>query len=893
MLLAAGSRLGPYEIVSALGAGGMGEVYRAKDTRLDRTVAIKILSPNLPADPELRQRFHREARAIAALSHPHICAIFDMGQEAGRDFLVLEHLEGETLAHRLTRGALPLNRLVPIAVQMADALDRAHRQGIIHRDLKPANVFLTKSGVKLLDFGLAKLRHRTGKGGSASLHEDAEASGGLPVAPPTQPAGLTAVGTVMGTLSYMAPEQVEGMPVDARTDIFAFGAVLYEMATGRKAFQGDSPARTVRAILTSDPPRLLEVQPLLPFMLERVVTACLAKNPDDRWQTAQDLLRPLQWISEKDVVPALPKSSSRRWVKILGAAALLLGVTTLASIFLVGHGQPARADAVHRLTLFPPKGTTLVPGQVPVISPDGRRVALVVSETSGPSVLYVRALDVSEARVVSGTQLATSPFWSPDSRSIGFFAEGKLKTVALGDTAPRVICDAPFARGGSWSRDGVILFTRFNNDRISRVPADGGVPAPVTSIELASENGHWWPQFLPDGRHFLYYVGSGRLDVRGVYVGALDGSKRRLLATAAHAVFAPPGFLVFSDAGALVAQPFDTTRLELTGTPFVIAEQVAAPFVTREPFSVSETGVLVMQTGIGERQLAWYDRSGTEQGILGTPGPYMSMSLSPDGGRVLVTRVDQQLRSEDIWRIDVARGIPTRLTSDPGNEGHPVWSFDAVDVIFASNRGGVPALWRKVARSGAPEERLLETGHPIFPGSRSSDDQWQLFGGPSERGDFDIGALRLDGTGKVVPVLDTTFDERDPNLSWDGRWLAYMSTEAGQVDVFVTRFPDPGERVRVSAGGGYQPAWRADGRELFYIANDGKLMSVTMTGGDTLEIGRPQALFQTKLDVVNLPFFWRYDAMGTGQRFLILDPSSDRASDAVTVVLNWPALMNR
>ena len=608
MAVIPGTRLGPYEILSLIGTGGMGEVFRAHDTRLNRVVAIKVLSAELRDTPDRRQRFQREARAIAALSHQNICAIFDVGEDHGLDFLVLEYLEGETLARALSRGALPIEQLLHVAVQMAEALDAAHRAGIVHRDLKPANVFLTRSGAKLLDFGLAKLQRPS---------EEAAPSGGQ--LPPTRTAKLTHPGSVMGTPSYMAPGQVAGMDADARTDIFAFGAVLYEMATGRKAFDRGSPTATVAAILAEEPRSLLASHPALPPMLERVITACLAKAPDDRWQTARDLLRGLHWARDGDAMVMPPRAKRQRGLWLIAAAAMV-GTVLLTGWQLVQNRRPIVDPAIHRLTVLPPDGATLVPGQVPLISPDGQRIVLNVSEPSGRSALYLRALASSEAQIVPGTALAIWPFWSPDSQSIGFFADGKLKTIRLGDTTPRVITDAPLPRGGSWSRDGVILFTKFNNDRIFRIAAAGGEVTAVTTIDRSNESAHWWPQFLPDGQHFLYYVSSSaRPDVRGLYLAGLDGTRRRVAETTSTGVFAPPGFLLFPQSGSLVAQSFEVTRGELVGTPVVVAEQLAPIFVSNAPFSISDTGVLVLLAGAGDRQLAWRSRSGAEE-MLGDPG---------------------------------------------------------------------------------------------------------------------------------------------------------------------------------------------------------------------------------------------------------------------------------
>jgi Tol biopolymer transport system component len=625
-------------------------------------------------------------------------------------------------------------------------------------------------------------------------------------------------------------------------------------------------------------------------MLERVTGACLSNAPHDRWQTARDLPRTLQGTGERDANSVAPHPRPRRTIWLAAAAAVV--ATIFAGWLTAQIRQPAPNLAIHRLTVLPPEGATLVPGQVPLISPDGQRIVLNVSAASGSNALYARTLDSAEAQIVPGTHEAIWPFWSPDSQSIGFFAEGKLKTIRLGELTPRVITDAPMPRGGSWSRDGVILFTKFNNDRIYRVAAAGGAVTAVTTIDRRSENAHWWPQFLPDGQRFLYFVSSsGRSDIGGVYLANLDGSRRRILEAASNGVFVQPGFLIFRQSGSLVAQPFDTTSGTLSGTPVVVAERLAAAFASREPLSLSDTGALVLLSGAGDRQLAWYTRSGVEE-IVGPPGPYASAAVSKRG-QVVFTRNDQILNTDDLWLLDMQRAIPTRVTSHPANDNFPMWLPTAEAIVFSSTRSGSPSLWRKTVANSAPETALFQFDRPIYPGSQSPDGLWQLFTGPSNNGDFDIGAVRLDDSRALLWPLDSEFDERRPILSPDGKWLAYSSAQSGRPEVFITEFPGPGEKIPISNGGGYEPKWRADGRELFYIAKDGQLMSVAIAPGPALEVGRSQALFPTKLDVVNLPFFWRYDVTPDGQRFLMIQPSHDRASAAATVVLNWPALLPR
>jgi eukaryotic-like serine/threonine-protein kinase len=576
MSVAVGTRLGPYEILAPLGAGGMGEVYRARDTRLDRTVAVKVLPAPLSADSELRLRFEREARAVSRLNHPHICTLHDVGHHQAIDFLVMEYLEGETLADRLKKGAIPLNQLLQYAIEIADALVHAHRAGLLHRDLKPANIMLTKTGAKLLDFGLAKVQLLPA-GNALSL-----ATGSDP---------LTHRGAILGTVQYMAPELLDGREADARSDIFAFGAVLYEMVTGHKAFDGDSAPRVMAAILTIHPPQISTLQPSAPPALERVITRCLTKDPDERWQSAYDLKAELQWIAEGAAQPGAAIALSKRGPRMReGLAWVAAAVGILAAIVLAALNSSTTRDAPMLLRLSVPRPP--IPGSnfVTAISPDGRSIVYAVDDDVHPGQLWIRRLGSLAMHPLPATEGATSPFWSPDSRFVGFFADGKLKTIEIGTSSdygrPHTLCDAPTGRGGAWNRDGVIVFVPNLEDAIYRVPAAGGRVSPVTTLNRdRQETSHRWPDFLPDGRHFLYWVRSADEQNQGIYIGSLDARSesqhdQRLLGTPNNALYAAPGYLLFERDRMLMAQAFDPGRLQLLGEPQRIADDVAARGLT-------------------------------------------------------------------------------------------------------------------------------------------------------------------------------------------------------------------------------------------------------------------------------------------------------------------------
>jgi Tol biopolymer transport system component len=919
LALTHGTRLGPYEILSALGAGGMGEVYKARDTRLDRLVAIKILPEALAADPQFRERFDREARAISQLTHPHICTLYDVGREPLRrpgldtregdgpsasgvglhpiDFLVMELLDGETLADRLKKGALPLDQALTIAIAIASALDHAHRAAIVHRDLKPGNVMLTKAGAKLLDFGLAKSRAPVVAGSSLSML-------------PTSPANLTAQGTILGTFQYMAPEQLEGQDADARTDIFAFGVVVYEMLTGHKAFEGKTQASLIGAIMHATPPPIAAIQPLAPAALNRIVTTCLAKDPDERWQAASDVMRELKWIAESASqataatattvsAVAVPDVSRRRPVGVAWAA--VVGLVILV-VLLIGAMIPAvlyfrRAAPdrnITRLELATP--ATSDPVSM-ALSPDGRQIAFVAAGEGGPR-LWVRRFDQAVATALPGTDGAAYPFWAPDGRAIGFFAAGKLKRVDLSGGAPQVLADAGAGRGGAWSADGVILFSPTASSGLLRMPAKGGMPAAVTEPK-SGENSHRWPQFLPDGHHFLFRMAVGRLQTRGTYVGSLEGgTPTRVLEDDAAAVFAPPDLLLVVRQGVLMAVRFDPARAVVSGDPVPVAQNVGTDTtIERGAFTVSATGVLAHRPGGSQRrQLVWVDRAGHTLGTVGGPddGAPSNPSLAPDGQRAAVARVVQG--NGDIWLLD-ARGVLGRFTFDTSLDTTPVWSPDGRRLVFRSNRNGVADLFEKAANGAADEQPLLVTPENKAPQDFSPDGRTLLYTTLNAKTGVDLWAVPLDGDKKPFPVLQSAFDEMDAQFSPDGRWIAYESNQSGQSEIFVRPFPESRGQWQVSTAGGAQPRWRADGKELFYVTRDGHMMATpiaTAPDGLALVPGAAATLFALRLASGTNVTVGSYGgrpqyAVARDGRFLVDIAADTEATPPIAIVLNWDA----
>ncbi len=874
MTLAAGSRLGPYEILAQLGAGGMGEVYRAKDTRLERTVAIKVLPQRLSSSPEVRQRFEREAKTISQLSHPHICALYDVGREGETEYLVMEYLEGETLSERLAKGPLPLEQTLRYGVEIADALDKAHRQGIVHRDLKPGNVMLTKSGVKLLDFGLAK----------ALPAGKAEALTSLP----TQQ-GLTAEGTILGTFQYMAPEQLEAKDADARTDIFAFGCVLYEMATGKKAFSATSQASLITAIMSSDPAPISSVQPMTPPALDRVVKTCLAKDPEERWQSAHDIAGELKWIAQGSEAgaPAAVVSRRKNRERLAWGIAVLLLVGLVAAVAVLLRRAPRPLEPV-RFEILPPPRAVFNNLDGPVtVSPDGRQIVFAVRDETGNSFLWVRSLASLESHRLDNTEDGYDPTWSPDGRSIAFGSPpGKLLRIPASGGPVQVICDMIDGRGQTWNREDVILLTTNGGaSPILRVPAGGGTPVPVTTLDKSrNETGHWRPRFLPDGRHFLFLIRSSEPQNAGMAVGSLDSKEIvRLPGIETAASWSPPGLLLFIRDRTLLAQRFELSNLRLSRDSFAVASNVEYAQTWGAPaFSTSDNGTLTYQSGgRAIRRLAWFDRSGKELGALGDPGEYrQDPHISPDGRRVVAMRVDPESRSADLWVFDVARGVGSRLTFSPALEEYPVWSPDSQSIVYDSNPEGVGDIYKRSASGGGSDELLWKSPRWKNPEDWSRDGKYVLVRVLDPKTRVDLWLLPTFGEKKPTPLLVTPFSESEGRLSPDGKWFAYRSDESGRKEVYVQPFPPTGAKWQVSVGGGETPRWRADGKELFYVAPDYMRKAVEIKAAPGFEAGVPKDLFKT-------PNSWGSDVSPDGQRFLVNMPAGDMPPSPITVVLNW------
>ena len=878
----------------------MGEVYKARDTRLDRTVAIKVLLSEVAGDSDCRARFEREARAVAALDHPHICGIYDVGSVDGTHYLVMPHLEGQTLAARLEKGPLPLDQVLKIAVQIADALDKAHRQGIIHRDLKPANIMLTKTGSKLLDFGLAKLRS---KAVPISMSGMTRMATSMPD---------TAQGTILGTVQYMAPEQVEGKEADARSDIWAFGVVVYEMVTRVRPFSGQTAASIIGSILRDDPPNVSTRQPVAPSALDQLVNVCLAKDPEDRWQSMWDVKRQLEWIFERDSAKAsqlkLPK---KRSLVAIAAPVVVAGFVGAVGMWLVQLWRPGSVEMPGRpivFTIDPPPGLSLAgpaaSTSVPqlAISPDGRHVAFVAADSQGRSNLWVRTLDDPQSRPLAGTEGAIDPFWSPDSRRIGFLSQGILKLTDVGTAgSPQTISKALVdSRGGAWNTDGTILFYAARPAALSRVAATGG---PVTEISLGDAIGMArWPEFLPDGEHLLFQARDADLDRRGIYVRSLSGNEsgsRRLIGSDWTAHYGS-GYLLFLDGSTLMAQPFDAMRRELGGTSAVVVRGVGGSSTAYGAFSVSSTGVLAYTGGLStQSELRWVERSGGTGDLVAPKGDYVDLSLSPDQSRVAYSRVDPQSQAPDVWILDLARGTSTRITSERLVDASPIWSPGGDQIIFRSNRTSTIGveLYLTTSSPGGTTRRIfgLEDAGPntpsnVIPCYWSPGGQVVFYQATLNAG-YGIWTSSVEQKNPKA-ILDTQYNELHAAISPDGRWMAHASDQSGRYEIYVQDFPGGARRTLVSTNGGMQPQWRGDGRELYYIQADGSLMQVAVRTGERFDASAPTALFKTAIPTMLNPYRMDYVPAADGQRFLMKVPVKE-TPPAITVVLNWPALLNR
>ncbi len=906
-----GARLGPYEIVAAIGAGGMGEVYRARDTQLNRNVAIKILPELFALDAERLARFTREAQTLAALNHPNIAQIYgrvDLPADAGSHTstlhtgaLVMELVDGDDLSVLIERGPMPVSDALPIARQIADALDAAHEKGIVHRDLKPANIKVRHDGtVKILDFGLAKAMDPAGTSSADAMQS------------PTLTARATQMGMIIGTAAYMAPEQAKGKAVDKRADIWAFGVVLYEMLTGRRAFAGDDISEVLAAVLRHE----IDWTPLpadSPPRLRRLLERCLDRDPKTRLRDIGEARVELAKIEAgaPDTVSVAPGAPRRRaWREMLAwgiAAAAVAGA--IAFGYFRSTAVVTENLEVVRLPFVPPPNVEPAELGSTLVSPDGQKLLFSARSPDGRRLLWVRPLDANEARPLPDTEDAIEPFWSPDSRSVAFGAQGKLKRVDLAGGQAQTLTDAARLVGGAWSPSGVIVFSPDYRSPLFRVAATGGERVPATQLDQArGDFDHRYPSFLPDGRHYLYFAGRNQ-GGPAVLLGAVDSkdlkSIKELIRDSAPAVYVRPGWLLYVRNGALVAHAFDSDRLELTGDPVPAAAGSTTPRVAGGLVSASDNGVLVIQNGQAyDYQLTWFDRSGKP---VGTVGPVMAVMgpqfprISPDGKRVLVQRFNEQSRNSDLWIGDLARGAFDRFTSHPALEQLSLWSTDGRSVICSTVRNGIGGIYQLPLAGG--DERLMLKG-TVFAGGLSPDGKLLFYYQRGERTRSDIWVLPLarqqssSGGGQPSPVLNSEFEELQPQVSPNGRWLAYVSDVTGVSEIYVrplTTDGKVGEAVRVSSSGGLQPRWAGNGRELTFLTvprgfSAARMMAVPVNPNDaTFEFGSPSTLFTVRM----LPFPQStsrdYDVSPDGQRFLIGSVVNEARTTPVTIVLNWAA----
>jgi Tol biopolymer transport system component/predicted Ser/Thr protein kinase len=881
--LTIGAQLGPYKILAPLGAGGMGRVYRGLDTRLGRAVAIKI------ANQQFSERFEREARAISALNHPNICTLYDVGP----NYLVMELVEGETLAARLLKGALPFDLVLGDGVQIAGALAAAHARGIVHRDLKPANIMITKSGIKVLDFGLAKIAR--------------------PANVPNASEPLTAENAVMGTLGYMAPEQVEGKECDARTDLFALGLILAEMATGKRVITGDSQAALMAAVMNFQPAPIAGVPPQFSHVVER----CLERDPEQRWQTASDVQRELEWVAKSQPTMSAGKPDGSRPARRIWALAIaLVALLALIAVWLgFAHfraSPPAAAELARFEITLPDKVNFSAVGTF-AVSPDGRRLVFAAVGADSIEHLWLRALDSAESQLLQGTENPGTVVWSPDSRLVAFASGSKLKKIDVSGGPPETISDlSQEVIGGSWNRDGVIIFG--GHDGIRRVSEAGGGASTVIRTDPARESLSY-PTFLPDGKHFVYFRNAAGQNAGEVWLGSLDAkpdqqAPKQLLRADFSAAYAPSsdpraGYILFMRQDTLLAQAFDLRKLELTGTPIRVAAPVATnPGNLGSLFSASRTGTLIYRVGGRlDRQLTWFNRQGNALGAIGEPGYDLILSLSPDGTRAAVSELDVQTLNTNIWLVDLSRGTKTRFTIGSEHDNFPVWSADGNRIIFRSIRGAGMSFYER-SYSGAGSEELLLTlnGPSGFPVDWSRDGRFLLFGVNDPKTSFDLWTLPLDGSRKPVPFLRTEFTETGGQFSPDGRWIAYYSNESGRGELYVQPF-DPAKgspgagKWMVSKGGALSGHWRRGGKELLYLSPDATVMKVDISVTPAFHAGPPERLFQLPLafqqarSLFNLGYL--VDVTEDGNRFLVAMPMNQPPRPVFNVVLNWPAVLKQ
>jgi serine/threonine protein kinase/Tol biopolymer transport system component len=876
-MLSAGQRLGSYEVLAPLGAGGMGEVYRARDTRLGREVAIKVLPTELAGDADRLKRFEREARAASSLNHPNIVTVHEVGETGGAPYLVMELVEGKTLRELLAAGGLPARRVLEVAAQVAGGLAKAHEAGLVHRDLKPENLMVTKDGfVKVLDFGLARLQRPNEKGSQ------------LPTA-----TNVTESGVILGTAGYMSPEQARGDLVDFRSDQFSFGTILYEMLAGRRPFRGGSVPETLAAIIGAEPEPLVVLRPETPTALRWIVERCLAKEPEERYAATRDLARDLSSVKEhiSEVESGMRPGAARRFPRpremlawgLVALAALVATVPALRSPS-GARGIPALIRASIEFHGKLNSGLAL--------SPDGSRLAYVGRDSKGVRTIWLRALAERSARSLPGTEGSWLPFWSPDGRSLAFFVpdEAKLKRIDVEHGAVRTVCGIQNGRGGTWGEGDVIVFSPGTLGSLQRVPAAGGTPVAVTQL-TAKETTHRFPHFLPGGKRFLYLaMGSGGMaqdESSAIFAGALDGRERTLLVkTRTSMAYAAGHLLYVTPDRVLVAQPFDAAKLRLTGEPVPIAEDATLfPQLWYAPFAVSESGMLVHRSGLYESaELAWLDRTGRRLSSVGPQAPYDAPRLSHDGRRIAVQVTDSRTGTGDIWTYDVERGAGTRVTFDPADDGSPVWTPDDGEIIFSSYRSGGSNLYVTDASRPGKERPLVESPFEKTPYDISLDGRFLLYQQRNAATRYDLWVLSTTGKKEATPFLETSSSVDGARFSPDGRTVAYVTDETGADEVYVRPFPGPGRASRVSTSGGEFPVWSRDGKELFFVTKD-KLMSVPVRSSPSFEAGTPVALFEVPGDIGG------FDVSPDGQRFIVT--MVVQKTPPLSLVLNWTAALRR
>jgi serine/threonine protein kinase len=851
------------EVLAVIGRGGMGEVYRARDTKLKRDVAIKTLPDEFSHDADRLCRFQREAEVLASLNHPNIAAIYDLQEAEGSRFLVLELVEGETLADRIARGPISIDEALPITKSISEALEAAHEQGIVHRDLKPANIKITPDGkVKVLDFGLAKAMGQS----PATM---------LSNSPTLLSAAASNAGVILGTAGYMSPEQAKGKAVDKRADIWAFGVVLYEMLTGKMLFSGETVSETMAFVMTKEP-EWSALPAKTPAAIRQLLRRCLTKDPRNRLRDVGEVRITIDGSQNGSATDAViaPDRSRHPAMLSMSAFAVVTIIAAAMAIPTIRYFRAVGPPEIH-LELNTPAATD--PTSF-AISPDGRRFVFVAS-----SQLWIRPLDSPTAQPLAGTEGASYPFWSPDNESVGFFAGGTLKRVDIAGGAPQVLANAGLGRsvgGGAWNQQGIIIFS--DGGKFTKVPAAGGAPTPI------GING-FFPRFLPDGQHFFYF---GGVRDHSLYLSTLDGApSKRIMNADAGAVISPLGFLLFLQQSTLFAQAFDLRNLKTSGHAVPVAEQVVSDFIGGSGFSVAlDTIAYRTASAAATQQLAWLDRSGKIVSTVGAPGTYRDIELSPDGKHIALTRPING--NTDVWLIDAIRGVPTRFTFDASLDQRPIWSPDGRRVAFASNRSGVYNLYTKASNGAGAEELLLESDQIKAPHDWSPDGQFLLYRSTDSATNTDLWVLPLSGGKKPFLFLKTPFEERDGQFSPDGKWIAYQSNESGQFEIYVQPFPGPGGKFQISTNGGAQPRWNKNGKEIFFISLDSKMMTAPVklsSDSQSLETGAPSILFQVRIAGGPLPgiFKQEYAVSADGQQFLVNLDTGESTISPINVTLNW------